>query len=210
MRPLHPGGNMVYARSMLRDRNALFASLRKLWPVSEAALLALADLVTPRSFATGAWLLQAGDRAEHCFFIARGLVRELYVGEQGQEHTRAFMAAGQVTGSLLDLVSAEPAVTWIQALEPTDTLAWRYADFNALCERFPELHAVARRTAEALAIRKTRREHEMLAMSAAERHTRWLREHGDLDARLHRRHLASYLGITPEHLSRLRRSLRGS
>lgn len=201
---------MIHARPMTHDRQALLASLRKLWPVREAALVALADLVTPRSFAIGGWLLQAGDRAEHCYFIARGLVRELYVGEQGQEHTRAFMVEGQVTGSLLDLVSGERAVTWIQALEPTDTLAWRYADFNALCDRFPELHAVARRIAEGLAIRKTRREHEMLAMSAAERHARWLREHGDLDARLHRRHLASYLGITPEHLSRLRRRLRGS
>ena len=193
---------------MLRDRQALFTAIRDVGPVSEAALLALAERLTPRSFAAGAWLLRAGDRAEHCFFIARGLVREMYLGEAGQEHTRAFLAEGQIGGSLLDLLSGEPAVTWIQALEPTDTLAWRYADFNALCERFPELHLAARRTAEQLAVRKTRREHEMLAMSAAERHARRRREHPALDARLHRRHLASYLGMTPEHLSRLRRSLR--
>ena len=84
----------------------------------------------------------------------------------GQEHTRTFIAEGQVTGSLLDLLSGEPSVTWIQALEPTETLAWRYRDFDALCARVPELHVVARRSAEALYVRKTRREHEMLALPA--------------------------------------------
>ncbi len=190
------------------DRETLFAAIRSLGPVSDAALEGLAGRVTARSFEAGAWLLKAGERAERCFFLVRGLVRELYIGEEGEEHTRAFMAEGQITGSLLDLVSGEPAVTWIQALEATSTLSWGWDDFNALCERFPGLHAVARRTAELLAVRKTRREHEMLALSASERHSRWLREHPALDARLNRRHLASYLGMTPEHLSRLRRALR--
>lgn len=140
--------------------------------------------------------------------MIRGLVRELYVGEDGEEHTRTFIADGQMTGSLLDLLSNEPSVTWIQALEPTMTITFCYRDLDALSSRFPEFHVVGRRHAEALYVQKSRREHDLLALSAAERHARWVASNPGLDARVSRRHLASYLGVTPEHLSRLRRAAR--
>jgi CRP-like cAMP-binding protein len=192
------------------SRAAQLVELRRRIPLGDAAFAAFAPLVEPRSFAAETFLLTAGAHAEWCHLVTRGLVRELYIDEAGEEHTRSFIAEGQVTGSLLDLLSGAPSVTWIQALEPTETLAWRYRDFDALCARFPELHVVARRTAEALYVRKTRREHELLTMPASARHARWLDEHAALDARVSRRHLASYLGVTPEHLSRLRRPLRKS
>ena len=187
-------------------RRALAAMVLRLAPLGAGALGALDALARPRSFAAGALLLRAGEPATWSFFVHRGLVRELYVGERGEEHTRAFIGEGDMTGSLLDLLSAGPAVTTIEALEPTVALALRYGDFDALCARFPELHHLARRLAEAAYVRKARREHEMLALPAAVRHARWLEEHAALDARLSRRHVASYLGITPEHLSRLRRA----
>jgi CRP-like cAMP-binding protein len=187
-------------------RRSFAAMVLRLAPVGDEALAALGALTQSRAFDAGATLLRAGRRAEWSFFIHRGLVREFYLGEQGEEHTRAFVTQGQMTGSLLDLLSAGPAVTWIEAIEPTATLALRYRDFDVLCARLPELHHVARRLAEDAYVRKARREHEMLAMPAALRHARWLGEHAEIDARVSRRHVASYLGITPEHLSRLRRS----
>lgn len=168
---------------------------------------ALQAICTPRTFAAGDWLLRAGEKAEWTFIITEGLVRELYVTDAGEEHTRSFLSVGQATGSMLDLLSGEPAVTWIQALEPTRTIAFRYAEFDALSRKHPELAALARENAEQLAIRKTRREYEMLALTAAQRYQRWLEQNAALDARISRRLLASYLGVTPEHLSRLSRSV---
>lgn len=188
--------------------DALFASVEELGPLTPATREAWAELLSPRSFGTGEWLLRAGERAEWSFFISRGLVREFYVSDSGEEHTRVFVAEGQTTGSLLDLISDQPSVTWIQALEPTETWAFRYREFEALCDRFPDLQRCARRYAENLYARKAKREYEMLALSAQERHARWLRDHPALDGRIRRQLLASYLGITPEHLSRLRRGSR--
>jgi CRP-like cAMP-binding protein len=186
-------------------RRALAALVLRLAPIGAEALAALDALAQPRAFAAGALLLRGGDRASSFFFVHRGLVREKYIGERGEEHTRVFVAEGGMTGSLLDLLSGAPAVTWIEALEPTETLAVLYRDFDALTERFPELHRLARRIVEEAFVRKVRREHDMLALPAALRHARWLEEHASIDARLGRHHVASYLGITPEHLSRLRR-----
>jgi hypothetical protein len=64
--------------------------------------------------------------------VTQGLVHEFYVTTDGHEHTRVFVSAGGVTGSLLDLSSGGPSATWIQALEPTRTIALQFTDFNAL------------------------------------------------------------------------------
>jgi CRP-like cAMP-binding protein len=175
--------------------DVFFASVEKLSPLCPASRAAWEKLLSPRSFGAGEWLLRAGEQAHWSFFVVRGLVREFYVSDSGEEHTRVFVPEDQLTGSLLDLISGQPAVTWIQALE-------------ALCDRFPGLQRCARHFAERLYARKAKREYEMLALSAQQRHAQWLTEHAALDGRIRRQLLASYLGITPEHLSRLRRGPR--
>jgi CRP-like cAMP-binding protein len=187
------------------EHGAMLQALERLAPLPQAARAELSALMQPRSFQAGSFLLRGGERAESSFFVARGLVRELYISDNGAEHTRTFVAEGQFTGSLLDLLSGQPAVTWIQAIEPTDVLVGSYRALNALGLRYPALERCLRRFAEELYLRKARREHDMLALSARERHDNWLAQHPSLDARIRRQHLASYLGITPEHLSRLRR-----
>jgi CRP-like cAMP-binding protein len=171
--------------------------------LSPATLRALQPHVVERRFRVGELLLEGGVRAEWLHVLDEGLVREFYVTADGSEHTRVFASEGGVTGSLLDLTSDLPSVTWIQALEPTRTLAIRFAALNALAAQHGELQALARRHAEALAVRKTKREYEMLALSASERLASWRAEHPHLDGRITRRLLASYLGITPVHLSRI-------
>ncbi len=105
------------------DLQTLSTTVRALSPLGDAALAALAAICGRRTFARDAWLLQVGERATLAHVIVEGLVRELYLGDEGEEHTRVFLGEGQLTGSLLDLLSGGPAVTWIQALEPTVTLA---------------------------------------------------------------------------------------
>jgi CRP-like cAMP-binding protein len=177
------------------------------WPLFHrlpvAAIQAIQRCATERQFRAGELLLAAGARAEWLHVIADGLVREFYVTAAGDEHTRVFVSTGGVTGSLLDLTSGAPSVTWIQALEPTRTVAIRYADFNTLAAQHRELESLARALAQSLAIRKTKREYEMLALSAQERLAIWRAENPGLDGRITRRLLASYLGITPVHLSRI-------
>jgi CRP-like cAMP-binding protein len=173
-------------------------------PASKPAIEALAAIAHRRWYAKGEYLLRGGERAECAFLIVKGLIREHYIGHGGGEHNRAFAAEGHFTGSLRDLVSPSPSVSWIQALEPTEVVAWSWARFDKLCDEHPTLERAARRVTEAMYFRKAEREHAMLALSSEQRYAQWLGEHGAIDRRISRRDLASYLGMTPEHLSRLR------
>ncbi|MBL8957578.1 MAG: Crp/Fnr family transcriptional regulator [Myxococcaceae bacterium] len=183
---------------------SLRATLERLAPVDAASVgRALADF-TPLDLATGEHLLVAGQRATKLAFIERGLVREYYVSAGGEEHVRSFCAEGTFTGSLYDLLSGADAITHIEALEPCRLWVAEWAHFQARCEREPGWHVAGRRIAEALYQRKVVREHQMLALTATERLEALRRELPHLERRVKARHVASYLGITPEHLSRVR------
>lgn len=189
---------------MSPSHERFFAALTRFGPLPSEAVGAIEPLLQPFSFAQGGWLLRAGDQARWCHLITSGLVREFYIDADGGEHTRTFVPENGITGSLVDLISGQPAITLIEALEPVETIAFPYPEFRALSNTIPALERLARLTAEELYVRKVHREHELLALPARDRYQRWLTRAPDLDRRVRRRDLASYLGITPEHLSRLR------
>lgn len=182
---------------------ALTKALRALAPVDDAALRrALSDFRVVE-LGRDEHFLDAGALACELAFIERGLVREYYVSQGGEEHVRSFCSEGMFTGSLYDLLSGAPSVVNIQALEPTTLWVASWAGFQARCDREPAWHIAGRRHAEALYVKKAEREHQMLALTARQR---WELVPAALVKRIPGRHLASYLGITPEHLSRIRRA----
>jgi len=95
------------------DADDLIRSLLTLSEVAPGAVAAFRALATPRTFQKDEWLLRGGDSAQLLFFITRGLVQELYIDAAGTEYTRTFLREGSFTGSLVDLISGRPAITWI-------------------------------------------------------------------------------------------------
>lgn len=79
-----------------------------------------------------------------------------------------------------------------------------WAEVDALTREWTAWLLLARRFAKNLYVRKMQREFEMLTLSAAERYTRFCQDQPALAARLPQHLVASYLGVTPVHLSRLR------
>ncbi len=186
------------------DLNALRQALDRINPLTHEAWTAIEALASVRSVAAGQHLLRAGERASRAFFVKRGLLREYYVDGAGRESTRTFCKEGGFSGSLADLIARGTASVSIEVLDPGEIVELEWAGIDALSERHPSLMKLLRRYAEGLYVRKMRREFEMLALPAAERYRRFAEEDPDLDGRLPRHVVASYLGITPVHLSRIR------
>lgn len=190
------------------DHSLLVRAVRALAPIPDGEWRTFLDGVTVQELDAGEHFLHQGDHARFFALVSRGIVREYYLSSEGDEFTRTFCPPGSATGSLHDLLSGEPAITSIQALEPTRLLRVAYAHFEEGCTRFPAWHQVARRHAEALFVLKVRREYELLTMPARQRYAAFRQRLGALEERIPQRHIASHLGITPEHLSRVRRQLK--
>ena len=198
---------MPHPIALLQDADAaqaLRAALQRLQPLDDAAWTDLLALGRLRTVAAGEHLLHAGTVARSVFFVREGLLREYYVDAKGHEYTRRFSGSGDITGSLADLLSSAPADVTIEAWDAARLIEMPWAAVDALSDRHPSLLRLLRRMAEHLYRRKMRREFEMLTLSAGERLARLQRDEPGLDGVVPDYLLASYLGITPVHLSRLR------
>jgi CRP-like cAMP-binding protein len=178
-------------------------ALEHLSPLSEDDWAPFVGLVVPRSISAGEHLLRAGQLASHVFFVQEGLLREYYTDSEGAEATRHFCQAGEFSGSLADLLRRDTALCSIEALEPGEVWAIEWRECDALAQRLPAWMRLLRRVAENLYLRKVQREHEMLTLPATERYRRFVESCPSLVERLPRKLVASYLGITPVHLSRI-------
>lgn len=155
--------------------------------------------------ARGAYLLRAGERATECGIVIAGLLREHYVTSKGVERTKSFVIAGEPTGSAADLLGGHPSRAFIVAEEPTRVACCAWDEYRALTERSPGWGALLRAHLEAVLMHKAEREYEFLCMDAEERYAAFALRYPGLEQRVAGRHIASYLGVTPVHLSRLRR-----
>ncbi|OZG71496.1 hypothetical protein BTA51_20590 [Hahella sp. CCB-MM4] len=173
--------------------------------ISDPAWEAFIDLMRPMNLAAGDCLLRAGQPARYLAYIVKGSMREYYATSEGSEFNKAFVLSGSFTGSLFDLLSGEPSTVSIQALKDCELLVAPFIDFQKLYDTYPCWERAGRLLTESLFMKKARREHEFLTMSAWERYQSLLREYPDLEQQVPQYHIASYLGITPVMLSRLRR-----
>jgi CRP-like cAMP-binding protein len=177
--------------------------LLKVSHVPDAQILPLMAHVQRKVLLNGAFALRAGERAAHVFIVESGLLREYHLDREGRQATRSFSSQGSLSGSLADLLSGSPAVTYLEALEPTTVLSIPWAAIESIAQADIHWQMLLRRIAERLYVQKVHREHAMLTLTAVERLALFKRSYPDLWDRVPKHAIASYLGITPVHLSRL-------
>ena len=174
-------------------------------PLSERDLARGLALASPRELPAGATFLRAGVRATELAVVVKGLLREYFLMRDGSERTKAFIPEGGISGSLADLLSAAPSRAFIVADEPARVLVIPYASMQSLSRTSTAWARLGRLGLERLLMQKAEREWELLGLDAEQRYAAFRARHPNLEARVLGRHVASYLGITAVHLSRLRR-----
>lgn len=192
----------------VHDQAVYAAAMRRVSPLTDADIRAGLSLVRVRELSRGEHLLRAGDVARDAAVVVSGLLREHFLLADGSERTKAFVLEGELSGSLADLLSSAPARAYIVAEEPCRLLVVDFAASTALAARSPAWGLVRARATEALLRIKAEREYELLGLDAEARYAAFRARYPGLEARVAAKHVASYLGITPVHLSRLRRRRR--
>jgi CRP-like cAMP-binding protein len=189
------------------ERAAFLARLRRDAPLDDGDLAALEADVRVRQLPAGTTFLRCGEVAVDCGAVLRGLVREYYPLEDGREVTRAFAGPGDYIGSLSDLLSGQPALSSLVAEADTVVVVVPWRRIRELAARRPAWAEFVALVVERVYLAKAAREYELLALDAEARYRRFRTLYAALEPAIALRHVASYVGITPEHLSRVRRRL---
>jgi len=189
------------------DRDALSGYLNRISPLAPADLAALDAGTRVHSYARGTSFLAAGDRAVECGIVLAGVMREYYPLADGREVTRNFAGPGDGVGSLSDLISGEPSRSSVEAETDARVAQFPWRTLREAADRSTAWSRFLAATTERLYLVKARREYELLALDAEARYVQFRRRFAAIEDAIALRQVASYVGITPEHLSRLRRRL---
>lgn len=180
------------------------AWLRKSGGLPAESADATSEASVVRRFQADDVLFSAGDRPDVLYFIQSGLVRFFYLTDDGKEFNKNFVAAGSVVTSLSTFLSGVPSPFFTQALEDTVTIALPMEFVRQQIEADIHWERLLSRSVAMLALKKEQREASFLLQDAGARYEAFLDDFSDLAPRLPQYHIASYLGITPVALSRIR------
>jgi CRP-like cAMP-binding protein len=110
-------------------------------------------------------------------------------------------------GDYMSFLTQQPTEIFTQAIEPTEILSISYSDLNELYSSSPIGTHIGRSAAESLFIHKQTQQIDLLMLTAEERYLKLLERQPEIVKRTPQKHIASYLGITPESFSRIRKNI---
>lgn len=153
------------------------------------------------------YILKEGQVSTQIHFIEVGLVRVYYL-KDGKEITTYLSADNGFVSSYASFINQTRSGESIQCLEDTDTFAINYEDMQSLYETVPQWQKVGRVLAERNLICLSDRLLKLQSIPAKEKYTDFLKTSPEkIVMRTPLIHIASYLGITPESLSRIRKNI---
>lgn len=179
-------------------------------PVPDHELEFIGRAVRSMTVRKGGYFIRAGEVPRHIGFVARGLLRIYYIGENAAEFTTRFFVEGTFAASYADFMEQRPTRFFVQALEESVLLGLEYRTYMEMLRRDTCWQVVGRKLVEEVFARKLDRENDLLSRNAEERYRRFILEYPGLETRLKQYHIASYLGINPVSLSRIRAKLKSS
>lgn len=152
----------------------------------------------------GEILQRQGDISTHLFYVKKGLLRSYRVDEKGKEHIFIFASEGWIIADIVSNEFKKPSELYIDCIEDSEILMLDHKDINIDNLTGDQLkqnnHLLVRRIAVL-----QKRVLMLMSVSAATRYTNFLETYPELPNRVPQHMIASYLGITPQALSAIRK-----
>ena len=163
----------------------------------------LGSILVPLKFQKGNTVLPEGKVCRALYFVERGMVRQYYY-KNGRDVTEHFSFEGRIVFCIESFLKQEPSRLIVEALENTTLYAIPYDDSNNLMVRSQEISIPDHKLLEPVATRSQEHADSQRFENATERYERLLREKPEIVLRAPMVHIASFLQMTPETLSRVR------
>jgi len=192
----------------LTSAESMFEKLRSFLErsvvITEEQFELIKTLFIPKEVKKGEFLLREGEMTKYAMFVASGCLRTYTIDSKGKEHILQFSPENWWTGDS-SFTKGVPAQCFIDALEDSEILLFETDSIQKINEYIPRFAANYQAALQKSLVAKNRRIVASLSATAAERYNDFLKIYPSIAQRVPQHMIASYLGISPETLSRIRK-----
>jgi CRP-like cAMP-binding protein len=188
-------------------QNKLIEYFKRIMPLSDEEIGAIVETMSTREYKKGKVLLKEGQISTEVYFVLEGCVRQFYLVD-GEEKTQNFFTAGQWVVSIKSFSQDSPSAHFLDCCTDTMLVVGNRQKEEDLYLRFPRFETISRKVMEKV----FEEQQEIMASyttdSPEQRYLKLLKERPELIQQVPQYYIASYIGVKPESLSRIRRRMR--
>ena len=163
------------------------------------------SFMTERQVTKGSLLLKAGDICKFNIFVVKGLLKSYVIDENGKEHIVKFSPENWWMSDRTSLMNRVPSHYYIMALEDSELLLCNRNFEKNVVKVLPEAAYMYQKLYDTHIMALERRIINLIGLSAEERYLDFMKTYPNLANRVHQKMIASYLGIEPKSLSRIKK-----
>ena len=182
-------------------------SIKKKIALEQDEWAAIKSFFIPKKIRKRQYLLNAGDVCQYFCFVEKGLLRSFSIDNNANEHVVQFAPEGWWISDMGSFLSGDNAVYNIEALEDAELLLLTKQSLDEMLTKVPKMERFFRLLMQNNIVVLQRRIVGTLSLSAEEKYKRMIMLYPDILQRSPQQYIASFLGITPETLSRVRKQV---
>jgi CRP-like cAMP-binding protein len=186
--------------------DSLLLNIQSLITVSHEEKEIISSLFKEKTYKKGDFFLADGQICKHVGFVAKGLMR-YYINHDGEEKTYAFSQENQYVSNYESFLPQRPSSKIIQALEDSLVFVISYSDLQILYAKVREGERYGRIAVEAVFLQMLIDINSFYTETPEIRYEGFLKNHPDLQQRISQYHIASFVGVKPQSLSRIRKRI---
>jgi len=164
----------------------------------------LFSISNQKTFSKGEVLIREGQNVNKIFFVIDGCLRSYCIDKTGKEHTLQFAIKEWWISDYIAIYNNESATLTVECLKESTVIEFNAKELSGIFTPFPEYEPFQRNLLERHIVSLHQRILNQLQLTAAERYDLFLEQYPDIEQYTRNYHIASYLGITQESLSRIR------
>ena len=176
-------------------------------PLKEVEIAELESMLTEKKVKRRQFILQSGDTCKQLTFVVEGCFKMYKVDQNGQEHNLQFSIEDGWIADIGSFHSRTPSELYIEAVEQSTILQISQPNLLKLYDQFPTFDRIFRILVENAFVNLQKRVLQNISSTAEERYLDFLAKYPKLFNRISNVQIASYIGVTPEFLSKIRKKI---
>jgi len=184
---------------------ALVESLKNYIELTDDEINLLISKVELKKVRKKQWLLTPGEYSHAKYFISKGCFRAYCIDDNGHEHITKLSMEGWWISDIQSFLSGEPATQYVEALEDGEVVVFPKTVLEELCDQIPQLNKYFRLLYQLALCNNQQRIFRTISNTADKHYLQFIDQFPALEQRVPQYMIASYLGITPEFLSKIKK-----